>query len=141
MYLNIYDRMLLNVTYMQIFKRLFACLSALLWTSIVGKWRLVKRQDAGMSCPPQLITDFSHDHVVYEFKPDGVLTVTSDTDYYAYFVGDHSYSFIETSEFYGTAYLLETDGRSRALYSISSEQLLIDYQYLDGPSFYFVKIR
>ena len=110
--------------------------------SIAGKWRLVKEEMSGMGCPPHLITDFSQYNIVYEFKPDGVLTITSNTDYYRGLkVGDHSYSFVETSDFYGTAYWLETDDLSRARYFISSEQLVIDYTYMDYDAFHFVKIH
>jgi len=110
--------------------------------SIVGKWKLVKEQMSGMGCPPQLITDFSHDHVVYEFKPDGIVTITSNTDDYSGLkVGDHSYSFVETSESYWAAYWLETDDLFRARYSIFSDQLVIDYGYMDYATFYFIKIH
>ena len=112
--------------------------------SIIGKWKLVEERISGFSgCIPRYRTDYSQSNVEYEFKRNGVLTISGDAGYPIWpKIGDHFYSFIEGSHVYRYDYYLEIgdpDYSSYFQYRISSEQLAIDQRFVDGNAYYFVK--
>jgi len=113
-------------------------------SSIIGKWKLIKEKTDNF-CIPGLIIDYSQCNIVYEFKSNGIFTVTSDNDYYGMSrVGDHFYSSIEPEdELYRGPYCINISDHFCFKYNISSEQMIIDFglYIADYSVFYFDKIQ
>jgi len=110
--------------------------------SIIGKWKLLKEQQSGFGCTPALIVDYSQYSVEYDFAPNGVLKITKDKDINSLpKAGEYLYSFIEEEHIiFGTQYWLKIDN-TKYYYGVSFEHLLIDFSYVDGSTYYLVKIN
>ena len=102
-------------------------------TSIAGKWKLLKELP-GMTELPVSEIDYSQHNIVYEFKANGVLTVSGNTNVgfpgtgeYAYSIGNYGEIHIDAVRFWYR-------------FSSNKEELIIDSRPIDGPAYYFVKI-
>jgi hypothetical protein len=108
--------------------------------SIIGKWKLEKIRlisRAGLFC-----TDCSPYNIVYEFKQNGVLTVSGNTENYnGYQSGEYSIIEDNRQERYPSdiAWGLGINTSGTLWYKLSSKKLIIDYSPLDGDTYYFVK--
>jgi len=104
--------------------------------SIIGKWKLEKKfqhfgQDVSTSC-----LDYSHCNIVYEFKPNGVLTVSGRAGQNIFpGVENHSYSIGSFP-----------DERSLKInntywwHNVTSERLVFNLLPLDGGAYIFVRV-
>ena len=101
-------------------------------TSVIGKWKLMKGQTSGYDSPSEEI-DYSKHNIVYEFKSNGVLTVSESSIVGWLKNGNHSYSIGNYNEI--------QVGYSISWYSISPNELIIDSRPVDGSAFYFAKIE
>jgi hypothetical protein len=101
-------------------------------TSVIGKWKLMKEQTAGFASPSKEI-DYSKQNIVYEFKTDGVLTVSGNGNAGSMKKGKHSYSIGNYRE-------IHIDYAS-SWYSVSHSELIIDSRPVDGSAYYFAKIK
>lgn len=87
---------------------------------IVGKWKLVKATEAwGMN--PQT-TDHSCDHIIYEFRKDGKLVITSDIE--GELEGEYSYTYIEYRSDVDFEYNAQIDG-AKCVFSVKKQLLEI----------------
>jgi len=109
--------------------------------SIIGKWKLEKIRvisRLGTFC-----TDYSKYNVVYEFKHDGILTVSSGNSENHGWHESGEYSFIKDEwgmSQDGYPWGLNINKGSTNWYILSSKELIIDYSPGDGATYYFVKI-
>ena len=101
-------------------------------SSVIGKWKLMKEQTSGFGSPSKEI-DYSKDNIVYEFKNNGVLTVSGNGIVGWLENGNHSYSIGNYNEI--------QIGYSISWYSISPDELIIDRRLVDGSAFYFTGIK
>jgi len=101
-------------------------------TSIIGKWKLMKEQTSGFGSPSKEI-DYSKQNIVYEFKTNGVLTISGNGNAGLMEKGNHSYSI-------GNYQKIQV-GYSSSWYSVSPSELIIDSRPVDGSAFYFAKIK
>ncbi len=97
--------------------------------SIIGQWKLVKQGGGLAMCALSVMIDYSQHDIIYEFRSNGVLTITGDPQHQIWpEIGEHSYSFIDENNGYeipGLSYGLQIDDFSNFWYSISSEQLVV----------------
>ena len=107
--------------------------------SIIGKWKLEKirvNSKLGFSC-----IDCSTTNVVYEFKENGILTVSRHAEH----LGLHEsgkYSFINDEWGMGQdgcPWGLSINEGTTNWYILSSKKLIIDYSPGDGATYFFVK--
>ena len=98
-------------------------------TSIIGKWKLMKRQIVFGEASE---TDYSQSNIIYEFKTNNVVTISGDSND-IYPAGDYSYLI-------GNYGKLEFN-KFNYNYFISSTELTIDGRMLDGPAYYLTKIK
>ena len=105
--------------------------------SIVGRWKLEKinlSSRTGTTC-----TDCSPYNVVYEFKENGVLTVSGDIENLGHKSGE--YTFVNDEWGMGQKGfpwgLNLSNGPT--WYMLSSKKLIIDYSRGDGATYYFVR--
>ena len=108
--------------------------------NIIGKWKLEKI--TVLSRLGIFHTDCSPYNVVYEFKENGILIVSANTDNYGWHESGE-YSFIDDEWGMGhDDYLwgLSINNGLTNWYVLSSKELIIDYSPGDGATFYFVKI-
>jgi hypothetical protein len=106
--------------------------------SIIGKWQLIISRTSGFMAP-NMINDYISHNIVYEFKLDGTLTISTKQGScvnYSYSIGCDDME----NGMPGLPYGLTIDGRT-FWYSISLERLIIDDSPLDGDTRYFVKIN
>ena len=101
-------------------------------TSIIGKWKLMKECTSGFGSLSEEI-DYSNLNIVYEFKTNGILTVSGNGNAGLVGKGNHSYSI-------GNYQVLQI-GNSSSWYAVSSNELIIDSRPVDGSAFYFAKIE
>ena len=107
--------------------------------TIIGKWKLEKirvNSRMGIFC-----TDCSLYNVVYEFKQDGTLTVSANTENHGWHESGE-YSFIKDEWDMGQdgfPWGLSISNGSATWYMLSSKKLIIDYSPMDGATYYFVK--
>jgi len=101
-------------------------------SSVIGKWKLIKEQTSGFGSPSKEI-DYSKHDIVYEFKSNGVLTVSGNDIVGWLENGNHSYSVGNYNEI--------QIGYSMYWYSISPDELIIDRRPVDGSAFYLAKIE
>ena len=99
-------------------------------TSIIGEWKFMKEQTSGFVSPSKEI-DYSEHNIVYEFKTNGVLTVSGNGNAGWIEKGNHSYSI-------GNYQKIQV-GYSSSWYSVSPSELIIDSRPVDGSAFYFAK--
>jgi len=108
--------------------------------SIIGEWKLEKIST--ISRLGAFCTDCSSYNIVYEFKQNGALTVSANSENY----GPHEsgeYSFIKDEWGAGRDNFplgLSLNGNT-GWYMLSSKKLIIDYSPVDGSTFYFVKLK
>jgi len=108
--------------------------------SIIGKWKLEKIRvlsRLGISC-----MDCSSYNIVYEFKQDGSLIVSENTENYGWHESGE-YSFIKDEwnmGHNGYPWGLNINKGPTNWYVLSSKKLIIDYSPGDGTTYYFVKI-
>lgn len=96
--------------------------------ALIGKWRLEKVQTVFYD--PQ-VYDYSGDNIIYEFKRDGKLIVSSDIeDYQGLGTGEYPYKVSSN---------ILTIGNSDCEYSISGSELTLDDSPLDGPISHFTR--
>ena len=109
--------------------------------SIIGKWKLENirvNSRSGICC-----ADCSLNNIVYEFKQDGSLTVSGNTDNYGLHESGE-YTFIKDEWSLGLdgyPWGLNINKGNTLWYMLSSKKLIIDYSPLDGATLYFVKIE
>ena len=112
-----------------------------LYKLISGKWQLMEVRASFVSNPP-FVYDCSEYNIVYEFKTNGVLIVSGETDEsIGYTAGEYTYSFVD--DVFGWLHLpwgLQINNYSPSWYNISSEELIIDYSPLDGSTSCFIRI-
>lgn len=103
--------------------------------NIIGKWKLVKGEEVFYN--PRTV-DYSCNNVIYQFKTDGVLIITSDiVDIIGFGTGKYSYEFILTDK---GSHTLKVDN-SQGGCSILGSDLTINYAYLDGPILYLIRVQ
>jgi len=104
---------------------------------LTGKWKLVKVEEV-FNNPTSY--DYSPYNIVYEFQTKGVLTVSGETNnismYRGHDIGEYSYSIVDEDQ----SYLLKI-GNTTYWCQVTSEKLVIDSSPLDGPIYYFIKIK
>jgi hypothetical protein len=108
---------------------------------IIGKWKLKSisiNSRMGFSC-----TDCSPYNVVYEFKQNGALIVSSNskTNYGWHESGEYSFNKDEwgMGQPLGYPWGLSINKGLTNWYKFSKEKLIIDYSPGDGATYYFVK--
>jgi len=113
--------------------------------SIIGKWQLIKRRHSSRG--GERCLDFCQHNIVYEFKPNGILTISrnSEIDINSRVEEDHSYSLIVSVEkIQGIArkiFWLKTD-KLAYWYRINSKELLLQvYHQPSSPTKYFIRIN
>ena len=118
-----------------------------LYALISGKWQLVEVREVFVPVPPHPSYDYSGYNIVYEFKTNGVLTVSGETydidRYIGHEIGEHPYSFIDDDRGLGMPNLpfgLQIDNFPY-WYQISSEELKIDYSPGDGYIYFLIKLN
>ena len=104
--------------------------------AIIGKWKLVK-----LTVPMMGVSyNYSNYNIVYDFKANGVLTVSGKIDqidwYGGYEVGEYPYS-VGNFEY---GHNLKIGNYEFWWVRISSKTLVMDDSPVDGPICYLVKI-
>ena len=106
--------------------------------SIIGKWELEKisvSSRMGTSC-----MDCSPYNIVYEFKKNGVLTVSRDIEDYGHQSGEYTFLKDEWNMGQeGFPWGLAINNNGATWYMLSSKKLIIDYSPGDGATYYFVR--
>ena len=118
--------------------------------NLIGKWKLEKENFAWCG----EVRDYSKNNIVYEFHPNGVLTVTGTTDDKVserYKPGEYLYAILDADEyseylspyvFEKNAHLLKIDNIIFLFRHISSkEKLMENWTYCDASSFILKKIN
>ncbi|MCC5938328.1 MAG: hypothetical protein JJU34_13705 [Lunatimonas sp.] len=107
---------------------------------ITGKWRLMKAE--AMST-----TDYSNDRIVYEFRPNGTLSIEtrSGTPPWRFDPGNHTYEFYnqDTTNWEGYSLFgnLQINDRAFGCYLSTDKMVIVDNPALDGPLVYFERHR
>ena len=111
---------------------------------IIGDWKLDKVK-ANFFLAEDKTQDLSKNNIVYQFRSDGILTVSGNVDpinnYPGHTVRDYTYSIDETQK-HGPS------GWPRGLkiddfiywYRLSQDKLIIDASPLDGATYYLTRI-
>jgi hypothetical protein len=109
--------------------------------SIVGKWQLV-RTIAVFTARGPIMLDVSPHNIGYEFKSNGILTVSGNQSIGPE-SGGHSYSIVDNDEGVGLWISLPAlkIGDRHYEYKISSEKLEFNDAYMDGSIYRLVKIN
>ena len=106
--------------------------------NIIGKWKLVKGYRFFMKEGPSC-SDFSRCNIVYEFKPNGVLTISGQSRHLPFIhnnkKGDHSYSIGSFPDDRS----VKING-SYLWHSVSSEWLMLSLLPLDGGAYFFMRV-
>jgi hypothetical protein len=109
--------------------------------TIVGQWKLVKVIFPDTS-DGRVSYDYSQYAIMYEFKTDGVLTVSGEVgsidSYYGHNIGEHDYLIVDDDKETGSYRL--SIGKMTYWYTISANKLEISLAPLDGPIFYLEKV-
>lgn len=106
---------------------------------LVGKWKLVKSESVFMNRNAE---DYSCNKIIYDFRSDGTLVITSDIDkYIGSKPGTYQYKFTKTSLYEGgsQSYMLQVNQRSVAC-GISEGVMNLDDSPVDGPILYLVRL-
>ncbi|MEC3881491.1 hypothetical protein [Parapedobacter sp. 10938] len=107
----------------------------------LGKWKLLSHWTVFYN--PHT-TDYSCDDIIYEFKREGGLTVTSTVDEpYGYAAGDYPFELKanvapEDDNMY---YTLQIGEHSPWPATIGTREMILSQAYLDGPVLHFVRIE
>ncbi|RUA12898.1 MAG: hypothetical protein DSY82_00055 [Flavobacteriia bacterium] len=104
---------------------------------IIGKWKLIEVEFYGFG--GQGSTDYSHENIIYDFQPNGILKVTGGQN--------EGYSSGEYNYFFGLDYLGGgmTDPKvllvriedSKWTYNLNKGIMRLGQSYLDGPVLIF----
>jgi hypothetical protein len=101
-------------------------------SDLIGKWKLRKVQTVFLN--PR-VYDYSSNDIIYDFRPDGVLIVSSDIgEFVGGNAGEFSYSLSQS------AFSLQIDQTSKAC-CLSDINLKLDGSSLDGPILCLVKVQ
>ena len=106
--------------------------------SLIGKWKLEKAE-GGFSW---IYHDYSKKNIIYEFHPNGVLTVTAESDdvsHGLYESGEYLFSIIETIVENQQVFNLEINN-TRYFFNIYPNRMRIDYAEL-VDMYYFIFSR
>ena len=111
--------------------------------TIVGEWKIVTVEIPFIGES----NDYSLYSIVYEFRTNGILTVSGETDhielYRGHEPGEYPYAIIskdEAREKVGIDDYRLKIGAIYLSYNVSSKVLVIDGKALDGGTYHFVKI-
>ena len=107
---------------------------------IIGKWKLIQI-DVPAFPPDPTSYNYSQYNIIYEFKMNGIFTVSGDIDgitYVGHRIGEHSY-FIVTSFMIAIDYQIPLFMWS--IFSVFSNYLIINDSPFDGPIYSFVKLQ
>lgn len=106
---------------------------------IVGKWKMVWMR-RGFSIDT---VDFSCDNVIYHFRPDGILEVSSDVEGIGYVAGDYNYELIWDPYNSGATTFrgVKIDDFLRWACYIETTTMTLDITPLDGPMKHFIRIE
>jgi len=111
---------------------------------LIGKWHLVKVTTSGFSPDGKgpVSYDYSQNDIVYEFKTNGVLTISSETDNIGNYCGDRlrDYQFLFSHDNLRNCYIIEISHFPH-WYLISAEELVLDTRPLDGDMYKLEKIE
>jgi hypothetical protein len=109
--------------------------------SIIGKWKLMITRSAGFMVPSSIF-DYSQHNVVYEFKENGILVISAETDAHLFpGIGEHSYLFVDNEHgMPDLPYGLKIKEMA-SWYRVSSERLIIDDSPIDGNTYFFFRIN
>jgi len=102
-------------------------------SKLIGKWRMTEMVTSGF-LGPATSHDYSQYNIVYEFKANGIVSISGETDD----VGNHSF-FFEYDKTYDLHSL--KIGHQWYLASISSGELMLDNRPLDGSLYKLIKIK
>ena len=108
---------------------------------VLGKWKLLSYRTVFYN--PDT-TDYSCDDIIYEFKPDGGLTVTSTVDEpHGYTAGDYAFELKANvaPEDGNTYYTLQIGEHSQWPAMIEPREMILSQAYLDGPVLHFARIE
>ncbi len=108
---------------------------------ILGKWKLVSYRTVFYN--PDT-TDYSCDHIIYEFEHGGGLTVTSTVDEpHGYATGNYSFELKANiaAEDGNGYYTLRIGEHSQWPATIKPREMILSQAYLDGPVLHFVRIE
>lgn len=106
---------------------------------IIGKWGLVKTVRTGRPAPATII--HSPVEVVFEFKPNGILTIhclRQDNEYRMWRAGNYSYStrFSATGEL-----MIDIHHNNHWWLSVSEKELILCGAPVDRLSYFFERIN
>lgn len=108
---------------------------------VVGKWKLLSYRTVFYN--PDT-TDHSCDDIIYEFKPDGRLTVTTTVDEpRGYAAGDYTFELKANvaPEDGNKYYTLQIGEHSQWPATIGPREMILSQAYLDGPVLHFARIE
>lgn len=108
--------------------------------SVIGKWKQVKGESVFRN---PLIVDYSCNEIIYHFKSDGTLTITSDIDNpIGYNSGNYTYVFSLNSMYENMEenHTLKIGDSSWGC-SISESSMILNDAPLDGPILNFIRIE
>lgn len=108
---------------------------------VLGKWKLLSYRTVFYH--PDT-TDYSCDDIIYEFKPNGGLTVTSTVDEpHGYAAGDYAFELkANVAPEDGNRYhTLRIGAHSQWPATIEAREMILSQAYLDGPVLHFARIE
>jgi hypothetical protein len=104
---------------------------------IVGKWKMV--WEIGSFLVDSV--DHSCDNIIYHFRPDGILEVSSDVEGAGYSVGEYDYELISDPYNMGATTGVEISNFLRWACFIEPTNMILDIRPLDGPVKHFSRIE
>ncbi len=108
---------------------------------VVGKWKLLSYRTVFYN--PDT-TDYSCEAIIYEFKREGGLSVTSTVDEpHGYAAGDYAFELKANvaPEDGNTYYTLQIGEQSQWPATIGSREMILSQAYVDGPVLHFARIE
>lgn len=110
---------------------------------LIGKWKLVRQHTGFVSDGPRSI-DYSCNHIVFHFRADGIVEVTSDVEQYK--SGESSYEFALTRAETSTPHERYTVKFNNSSYQQPCDirndgRELIITSPTDGPTEFFIRIK
>ena len=109
--------------------------------NILGKWKLV---NANIVFSNPRTEDYSCDEIIYDFRADGILVVSSGAsgDSVGHQQGQYTYAFTADRLFEGIeeSYTLSIN-ETKIASGIKNNKLVLNDSPLDGPILYFVRIQ
>lgn len=110
-------------------------------TEIVGQWQLKQINYYGLEGgnSSQSTVDYSDQNIIYNFKVNGVVTISGENP--GIIEGDYDYSYGE--DYLGGStdpkILLVKIDNIKYTYSLKNGEMTLGKSYVDGPDFVFVK--